>query len=216
MELSPFQLLEIMVAVTAVMMLGTTNIRSNLDMFALHTALLAAVTAVSGFIRHENHFYVIALAFFLVKAVGAPYFLRWIMKKIEVQTDIGAYIPTPIALHTGIILMGVSYVLARDLPGAYVNVDATYGATSSLSLIFVGVLMMVTRKLALSQIGGFLVIENGIFMFTLSKTHGMPMAVEMGILLDVLVGVMIAGLLLFRIKKSFEHIDVTKLTELRD
>jgi hydrogenase-4 component E len=154
--------------------------------------------------------------FFLIKAVGAPYFLRLIMKTIEVKLDIGAYIPTPIALHTGIILMGVSYLLARELPGAYVSADATYGAAASLSLIFVGVLMMVTRRLALSQIVGFLVLENGIFMFTLVKTHGMPLAVEMGILLDVLVVVMIAGLLLFRIKKSFEHIDVTKLTELRD
>jgi hydrogenase-4 component E len=120
------------------------------------------------------------------------------------------------SMHLGIVLLGVSYLLAKDMPGAYVTADATYGATAALSLIFSGILLMVTRRMALSQIIGFLVIENGIFLFTLSKTAGMPMAVEMGILLDVLVGVMITGLLLFRIKKSFEHIDVTKLTELRD
>jgi hydrogenase-4 membrane subunit HyfE len=59
-------------------------------------------------------------------------------------------------------------------------------------------------------------MENGIYLFALTQTHGMPMIVEMGILLDVLVGVMITGLLLFNIKKSFEHIDVTQLTDLRD
>lgn len=75
---------------------------------------------------------------------------------------------------------------------------------------------MLTRKLAISQIVGFLVMENGIYLFALTQTHGMPMIVEMGILLDVLVGVMITGMLLFNIKKSFEHIDVTQLTDLRD
>jgi hydrogenase-4 component E len=87
---------------------------------------------------------------------------------------------------------------------------------AAMSLLFTGVLLMLTRKLAISQIIGFLVMENGIYLFALTQTHGMPMIVEMGILLDVLVGVMITGLLLFNIKKSFEHIDVTQLTDLRD
>lgn len=59
-------------------------------------------------------------------------------------------------------------------------------------------------------------MENGIYLFTLAQAHGMPMAVELGILLDVLVGVMVAGVITFRIQKSFEHIDVTRLTDLRD
>ncbi|HNN63938.1 MAG TPA: hypothetical protein PKH78_12890, partial [Candidatus Obscuribacter sp.] len=77
-------------------------------------------------------------------------------------------------------------------------------------------LLMLTRRAALSQIVGFLVIENGIYLFAITQTHGMPMLVEMGLLLEVLVGVMISGLLLFNIKKSFEHIDVSQLTELKD
>jgi Hydrogenase 4 membrane component (E) len=62
----------------------------------------------------------------------------------------------------------------------------------------------------------FLIIENGIFLFAITQTHGMPLMIEMGLMLEVLVGVMIAGLLLFNIKKSFEHIDVSQLTELKD
>jgi hydrogenase-4 component E len=85
-----------------------------------------------------------------------------------------------------------------------------------MSLVFSGMLLMLTRRLAISQIIGFLVMENGIYLFALTQTRGMPMIVEMGVLLDVLVGVMITGLLLFNIKKSFEHIDVTQLTDLRD
>ncbi|HEY9714281.1 MAG TPA: hypothetical protein V6C72_12500 [Chroococcales cyanobacterium] len=209
-------MLEVIVAVTAVLMLGTANIRMNLATYSLHTMLLSALTASIGYVRHENHFYIVAAAVFLIKGIGAPTFLRWILGKIQVQNDPGLYLPASISMHTGIVLMGVSYLLAKDLPGAYVTADATYGAASALSLLFSGILMMVTRRTAMSQIIGFLLIENGIFLFTLSKTAGMPMAVEMGILLDVLVGIMVAGLLLFRIQKSFEHIDVTKMTELRD
>jgi hydrogenase-4 component E len=82
--------------------------------------------------------------------------------------------------------------------------------------LFTGIVLMLTRKVAVSQIIGFLVIENGIYTFALMQTHDMPMIVEMGILLDVLVGVMIAGLLVFSIQKSFEHVDVARLTELKD
>ena len=75
---------------------------------------------------------------------------------------------------------------------------------------------MLTRRVAISGIIGFLVIENGIYTFALIQTRNMPFIVEMGILLDVLVGVMIAGLLVFSIHKSFEHIDVAQLTDLKD
>jgi hydrogenase-4 component E len=63
---------------------------------------------------------------------------------------------------------------------------------------------------------GFLVLENGIFLYALTQTHGMPLIIEMGVLLDVLAGVMVAGLVIFRLNRSFEHIDVTQLTGLRD
>ena len=59
-------------------------------------------------------------------------------------------------------------------------------------------------------------LENGIFLYALTQTHGMPLMVEMGVVLDVLVGVMVAGLVIFRLNGSFEHIDVTQLRGLRD
>ncbi len=75
---------------------------------------------------------------------------------------------------------------------------------------------MLTRRLAISQVIGFLVLENGIFLYALTQTHGIPLMVEMGIVLDVLVGVMIAGVVIFRLNRSFEHIDVTKLRGLKE
>jgi hydrogenase-4 component E len=75
---------------------------------------------------------------------------------------------------------------------------------------------MLTRRLAISQVIGFLVLENGIFLYGLTQTHGVPLVVELGVVLDVLMGVMVAGLVIFRLNRSFEHIDVTQLRGLKD
>jgi hydrogenase-4 component E len=152
----------------------------------------------------------------LFKAIFVPIFLSVICRRINVLSDSTIFLPAPICMHIGIALLGVGYLISAQMPGVIAGSEGRIGATAAFSLIFGGVLMMLTRKAAISQILGFLVIENGIYLFGLSETHGMPMMVEMGILLDLLVGVMIGGLLLLRIKKNFEHIDVTQLTTLRD
>jgi len=133
-----------------------------------------------------------------------------------VQSDAGAFIPTPIAMITGVCLLGVCHLLSFQISGLPGDGQSRIAAMSSLSVLFTGVLLMLSRKIAISQIIGFLVIENGIFLFAITQTRGMPLMIDMGILLEVLGGVMIAGLLVFRIKKSFEHIDVTQMKELRE
>lgn len=73
--------------------------------------------------------------------------------------------------------------------------------------------MMLTRRLALSQIVGFITMENGVYLFALTQTDGLPVLIEMAVLIDVLGAVMIAGVLIFNIKRSFEHIDVSRFTD---
>jgi len=85
----------------------------------------------------------------------------------------------------------------------------------ALALLLTGMLLMITRRLALSQVIAFLVLENGIFLYGLTQTHGMPLLLEMAIAFEVLVAVMIAGLVMSRLNRSFEHIDVTQLRGLR-
>lgn len=216
MTLDSFEILALGAAVLALLMLGTTHLRMNLGFYALHTLLLAANSFwVTGFISAE-HAYLEPICFGLFKGVGVPLFLNWIAKRINIESDNGTFLAAPLAMHLSILLLGASYLLSANLPGITVSGDTRIGATAAMSLLFTGVLLMLTRKLAISQIIGFLVMENGIYLFALTQTRGMPMIVAMGVLLDVLVGVMVAGLILFDIKKSFEHIDVTQLTELKD
>jgi hydrogenase-4 component E len=119
-------------------------------------------------------------------------------------------------MHLGAFTVGLSYLIAQQISGLVGDLDARLASTAAMSILFTGVLLMLTRRAAISQIVGFLVLENGIYLFTVTQTHGMPLLVEMGLLLEVLVAVMVAGLLLFNIKRSFEHIDVSQLTELKD
>lgn len=214
-----FTLAEIMAigaALAAILMLGSRHLRINLLLFAIQTLFIAAATALSAYERAESHLYLLALAFACVKALGIPLFFMWIISRIQVQSDTGTLLPAPMAMHLSIVLLGVSQLMTGGLPGIPNAGAGSAGATGALSLLFSGLLLMLTRRVAMSQIVGFLTMENGIFLFALTETSGMPLMVEMGILLDVLAGVMITGLLLFRIKSSFEHIDVTQLTGLRD
>ncbi|MCC7527133.1 MAG: hypothetical protein IT342_01350 [Candidatus Melainabacteria bacterium] len=216
MSLSSFDLLLSAIAITAIMMLGTTNIGTNLRLYALHSLLIAAATAWLGQTRHEPALFLVAAIFALVKAGFVPWFLNSIIRQVGGHSDSGAFIPTALSMPVGIALLGANNVLAQRLPTVINGDGGNIGETFALSLITTGMLLMLTRNIAVNQVIGFLVIENGIYLFSQTQTQGMPMALEMGILLDLLVAVMIAGILLFRIKKNFEHIDISKLTELKD
>jgi len=82
-------------------------------------------------------------------------------------------------------------------------------------LVFIGMLLMLTRRMALSQVIGFLVMENGIYLYSLTQTGGLPLIIEMGVIFDILIAVLVAGLVIFRLNRSFEHIDVAQLRGLR-
>lgn len=209
-------MLAIGAAVFAVLMAGTGNLRFNVFLYSCQTTMVAAATYAYAGVLQADHLYALALSIFILKAVGVAIFLIWILKYIHVFVDGGTMLPIPLAMHTSIVLMGVAHLLASQLPAAPGGETVTGSATAAISLLFTGALFMLTRKTAISQVVGFLTIENGIYLVALTLAHGMPMMVELGVLLDVLVGVMIAGLITFRIQKSFEHIDVSQLTELRD
>lgn len=211
-----YEVIAVCAAVLSILMLGTTHLRAGLGFYSIHTFAIALETILIARVNHDNYLYWVAFFLILFKAIIIPNFLTWVMKEISVETDIGSFMVAPLSMITGIGMLGVSYLLAAQLPGLPGDSDSKIGAMAAMSIIFTGVLLMLARKIAISQIVGFLVLENGIYLFALTQTHGMPLIFEIGFLLEILVGVMLFGLLLFRIKKSFEHIDVTQLTELKE
>jgi hydrogenase-4 component E len=215
MHVTVYEVMSIASAVIAVLMLGSRNIHFELSMFSIQIWLIAGETAYFAFQNHEPHFYIIALTLLMQRAVIVPIFLNWIVRRIQVMDDPGMIIPAPLSMHLSILLFGLSFFVAQHLPMPAPGGQVIATATASISHIFSGLLMMLTRRLALSQIVGFLILENGVFLFALTQTEGLPLLIELAVFVDILGAVMIAGVLIFQIKKSFEHIDVSRLTDLK-
>jgi hydrogenase-4 component E len=203
-------------ALAAILATGSTHLRMNIRLFALQTFCLAIITGLIGYQRQDMHLMVFAIVLFLVKTIGVPAFLQFIIRKVNVLRDSGTVIPSAMAMLIAFAMLVLSYFMAMQLPVPGGAGSLFPSATAAISLVGTGLLLMLTRRIALSQIIGFLVMENGIYLFGLMQTHGMPMMIELGVMLDVLVSVMVGGLLAFQIKKDFEHIDVTLLSELRE
>ena len=87
---------------------------------------------------------------------------------------------------------------------------------AALATVLIGLLVLVSRTLALTQVVGYIVVENGIFLFGLTLVREMPLLVELGILLDVFVGVFVMGIVVYHISRTFDHIDTQELTQLKD
>lgn len=218
MNPSNIEICVIAAAVIVTLMPGSLHIRVTLWLYGLATLLIACATAHTAAAHSEVGLFYLALLIAVLKAGGIPSFLSWTLRRLNISRDKGCFIPAPLAMHASILLLGASFLLTKGLPMPETETAGAgwYGAAAGISLVLTGLVLMLTRRLAISQILGFLVIENGIFVFALTQTHGMPLFVEMGVMLDILVGVMICGVLVFKIQKSFEHIDVAQLTDLRD
>jgi hydrogenase-4 component E len=213
MDLSRIDMLAAFAAAVGVWMCGVMHLRTMLWGLALQTALMGLVALLHGAQIHAQHYMLMAGVVIAVKAVMIPAFLCWITGRIDVRRDKGAGINPSLALFIGCGALALGYFAAPQIAGSLSENPGTAGMAMALGLI--GMLLMLTRRLAISQVMGFLVLENGIFLYALTQTNGMPLMVEMGVVFDVLVGVMVAGLVIFRLNRSFEHVDVTKLTGLR-
>lgn len=214
--ISSIDLCVLCAAVLACLMVGSLHLRLNLFLYGIETFFIAIATGVTASVHGDVSMLFIALLIAALKALLVPLFLLRTSEKLNVHRDVGAMIPPPLAMHLSIVLLALSFFLTRSIPAPEMVASGWYGAAAGISLLFTGLVVMLTRRLAIGQILGFLVIENGIFVFALTQTLGMPMLVEMGILLDMLVGVMVCGMLVFRIQKSFEHIDVAQLSSLKE
>jgi len=213
MDLSRVDVLAACAAVAGVWMCGVISLRSMLWGLAVQTALLGLLVLAHGREVHAAHYTLLAGVVITVKAAVIPLFLGWIAGRIEVLRDRGTGLHPSLALFVGCAALAAGYFLAPWVKGTLSRDSGAAGM--ALALVLIGMLLMLTRRLAISQVMGFLVLENGIFLYALTQTSGMPLIVEMGVVFDVLVGVMVCGLVIFRLNRSFEHVDVTKLTGLK-
>ena len=209
-------LMAAMVLVLQIAMVAQRWLVTNIRIFAAQSLLLSAIAGTIAFFNHAPHIYLAAGLTLLVKAILVPIALERLVARIGIRQEIEPILNSPLSvvISGGLTLIG--YVLAESFyrpeegPTLGHNVLAV-----AISLFLIGFFTMINRRKALTQVLALLALENGLFLAAISLTYGMPLIVEMGVLFDVLVAVMVLGILVFRIRESFESMDVSRLRRLR-
>ncbi len=191
-------------------MLSQRRIRSLIRLFMVQGMTLAVSTAVIASTTNQNHLYYSALLTFSLKVVILPWILFRMIRQLNVEWDVETLINIPSTMLVGIFIVIVAFNLA--LPISHLAGTITRSTIGiAMACVLLSLLMMITRSKAVSQVVGFLSMENGLFFAATSTTYGMPMVVELGVALDVLVGVLILGVFFFQIREKFESLDLRHL-----
>ncbi|MBI3525335.1 MAG: formate hydrogenlyase [Betaproteobacteria bacterium] len=196
-------------------MLGQRRILSLINLFMAQGAVLCVSTATVAFVTGQSHLYWSALITLLLKVILLPWILHRLIRRLNVKWDIETLINIPTTMLIGIVLVIFSFNLAlpiSELAGTVTR--ATLGI--AIAAVLLAFLMMITRSKAVPQVIGFLAMENGLFFAATSATYGMPMVVELGIALDVLVGMVILGVFFFQIRERFDSLDIRHLEQLKE
>jgi hydrogenase-4 component E len=208
-------LLAALLLLVAFAMLTQRRVLSLIHLFAAQGCVLFLSTAIVAYSTKQPHLYYSALVTLVLKVVMLPWILHRIIRALNVQWDVEPLINIPATMLLGIVLVIFAFNLAAPISEiAGTITKSTVGiATASILLSF---LMMITRRKAVSQVIGFLSMENGLFFAATSATYGMPMVVELGIALDVLVGTLVFGVFFFHIRETFESLDIHHLEKLKE
>ena len=201
--------------ILAFAMISQRRILSLIHLFTAQGATLVAATLVVGYATEQPHLYLSAGITLVVKVILIPLLLHRVINRLNVRWDIETLINIPTTMIIGIVLVIFAFDLA--LPISKLSASIARGTLGiALACVLLSFLMMITRAKAVPQVIGFLSMENGLFFAATSATYGMPMVVELGIALDVLVGILILGVFMFQIREQFDSLDISHLEKLKE
>ncbi|MDO8250173.1 MAG: formate hydrogenlyase [Rhodoferax sp.] len=196
-------------------MISQRRIVSLINLFTLQGAALVAASILLGYATNQPDLYVSAGLTLVLKVILIPWLLHRVIRRLNVRWDVETLINIPTTMLVGIGLVIFSFSLA--LPISRLSSSMAGGALGiALACVLLSFMMMITRSKAVPQVIGFLSMENGLIFAATTVTSGMPMIVEFGIALDVLVGVLILGVFMFQIREKFDSLDIHNLEALKE
>jgi len=204
-----------LVLLAAFALVASQRMQTIVRVFALQSLALGLLAACVAYITGYSHIYIVAALTIVLKALLIPRILTYVMQRIQVTKEVEPSVNTPSSLLIAGALAVVAYYVTEPLIMVGTSITKNVLALS-LAVLLIGLFVMITRRKAITQVIGLLVMENGLFMAAISITYGMPLIVELGIFFDVLVAVLIMGVFVFRIKGTFETLDTSFLRRLRD
>jgi hydrogenase-4 component E len=203
-----------LVLLSGLSILWRHSLAAYIRTFARQSFLFVLAILLIAIHSGDLHLYVVAALVWIVKALFIPRLLRRVQRHVGADVEVRPYINTPVSLLLAGALTLLSYAIAS--PVVELGALPTRGGFPlALATVFVGLLIIVSRRSAIAQIVGFLVLENGIALLAVLATLGVPLIVELGVFLDVLLGVLVMQVFVYRIREAFDTIDVDRLKELR-
>lgn len=204
-----------LILLTAFGLLVQRRILGLLHLFAWQGLFLCVSTAIVGYITGMHHLFISSILTLTLKVVVLPYILYALIRKLDIKKEIESLVNIPRTMLIGIALVIFSYHLTAPITHLSTMVTRSTLAVA-LASVMLGLLMMVTRRHAVTQIIGFLAMENGLFFAATSATYGMPMVVELGVALDLLIAAFIFGIFFFHISTTFDSLDVEQMAKLKE
>jgi hydrogenase-4 component E len=182
--------------------------------FAWQSMVLAGVTAVVAHHAGRQDLYWVAGLLVVVKGVAIPRLLRRMERRFPSERELEPYVNTASSLAIAGLLVLLGYVISRPLV-TLSRLPTRAGMPLAMGLILISLFVLVSRKKAITQVIGFLMLENGLALLAVLGTYGVPLIVELGVFLDALLGFLVMQIFVYRIHETFESIDVERLSRLR-
>ena len=195
-------------------LLGTSRLQAVINASAAQGVILGILTLCvhEGF---SGWIVLITIITILLKGVLIPGMLLRAIRDAAIRREIEPFIGFLPCLLLGALGTGASLIFARTLPLAKEHVGSLL-VPASMATVWTGFLVLTTRRKAINQVVGYLVLENGIYIMGLTLLQAMPFMVEMGVLLDLFVGIFVMGIILNHIRREFSSLDTAHLSALKE
>ena len=196
-------------------MLAERRTRRLVTLLVWQGAILVASTTLVAFSAHQPHLFYSAAITLVLKVGFLPWILLRLMRKLGIERDNEPLVNVPTLMLVGLVLVIFAFGAAQPVSALATTITRrTLGI--ALAVVLLAFLMILARRKAFTQVIGFLALENGLFFAATSTTYGMPLVVELGIALDLLVGVFIFGIFFFQISEQFDSLDLQHLESLKE
>lgn len=201
------------ILLTAFFLLGSNRLNTNIRAVAIQGAFLAFVPFALHGPSAGLHIFFLTFGTLIIKTFVIPLLLNRSLRDIKSRREAEPMTSLHLSLFAGGLIAVLSFSVLKILPDVS---PFPLIIPSALSLVLIGFFILVSRQKAVTQVLGFLVLENGVFLFGTTLVADFPLTVELGVLLDLLVGVFVMGIMIHHINRTFDHIDTSALTTLKD
>jgi hydrogenase-4 component E len=195
-------------------LLGTSRIGACIRWLSLQGIVFGLVPLIVHNDGFSLHAVLLSAGNIALKGVVFPWLLLGIRARADFTREVDPFVGYIASILFGILALGLSVWLGSEMKPALARAPFAM-LVSSIFLILVGLFLIISRKKAMMQVIGYLVLENGIFLFGVITVVGTPLLVELGVLLDAFVGVFVMGIAIFHINREFGSMDTDRLTALR-